>query len=96
MKKLVLLSLVLLLSACATTAPRTSIDYDPAVDFAQLRTYSWLDHDLAGQGVSPLWCPASSAPWTPSSSPRAGPGFRKARPARWWWASASPCTSSSR
>jgi len=54
MKKLVLLSLVLLLSACATTAPRTNIDYDPSVDFAQIKTYSWLDHDLAGQGVSPL------------------------------------------
>ena len=54
MKKLWLLSLVLLLSACASTTPRTSIDYDPAVDFSQLRTYSWLDHDLAKQGVSPL------------------------------------------
>lgn len=54
MKKLLLLSLVLLLSGCATTAPRTNIDYDPSVDFSQLKTYSWLDHDLAGQGVSPL------------------------------------------
>lgn len=54
MKKLWLLSLVLLLSACASTTPRTNIDYDPAVDFTQLRTYSWLDHDLASKGVSPL------------------------------------------
>lgn len=54
MKRLWLASLVLLLSACASNTPRTSIDYDPAVDFTQLRTYSWLDHDLAAKGVSPL------------------------------------------
>jgi hypothetical protein len=53
-KKIFLLLVVLLLSACATTAPRTNIDYDPSVDFAQFKTYSWLDHNLAQQGVSPL------------------------------------------
>ena len=54
MKKLLLLSLILLLCACASSTPRTSIDYDPSLDFTQLKTYSWLGHDLQGQGVSPL------------------------------------------
>lgn len=54
MKKLWLLSLILLLAACATTAPRTNIDYDPSFDFSQVKTYSWLDHQLDQQGVSPL------------------------------------------
>lgn len=54
MKRFWLLSLsLLLLSGCATTAPRTNIDYDPAVDFTQIKTYSWLGRG-APEGVSPL------------------------------------------
>lgn len=42
------LSVALLLTACATSAPTVNTAFDPATDFSRVRTYSWIAKPDAG------------------------------------------------
>lgn len=52
LRRIALLGLALLLSACETM--QVSHDYNPAVDFAQFRTWAWKDPAVQYQPNNPM------------------------------------------